>query len=97
MAMMTSTIIGHTSSVQADGGIFIYPRSRRGTRKSLAPGYFFTREDAMTKTEEVSLERELETLHAEWAERRAEKDLQSALRLQNLGTWVMFRIVDGVK
>jgi hypothetical protein len=51
----------------------------------------------MTKTEEVSLERELETLHAEWAERRAEKDLQSALRLQNLGTWTMFSIVDGWK
>ncbi len=51
----------------------------------------------MTNTEEMALERELETLHAEWAERRAEKDLQSALRLQNLGTWTMFRIVDGVK
>ena len=94
---MTSTIIGHTSSVHADGGIFIYPRSRRGTRKSLAPGYFFTREDAMTKTQDAAVERELEIMHTEYLERRAEKDLQSAIRLQNLGTWVMFRIVDGRK
>lgn len=51
----------------------------------------------MKTKEEQALERELETLHAEWSERRAEKDLQSAIRLENLATWTMFRIVDGVK
>jgi hypothetical protein len=49
----------------------------------------------MTKTEDVAVEREVATMHEEWAERRAERDLQAAIRLQNLGTWVMFRIVDG--
>ena len=94
---MPSTIIGDIPGVQMDGGIIIYPRSRRGTRKSLAPGYFFTRECAMTKTEEVALERELETLHTEWEARLAERDLQSAIRLENLATWTMFKIVDGGK
>lgn len=51
----------------------------------------------MTTDDEISLERELEIMHTEYLERRAEKDIQSAIRLQNLGTWVMFRIVDGVK
>lgn len=51
----------------------------------------------MTKTEDVAVEREVATMHEEWAERRAERDLQAAIRLQNLGTWVMFRIVDGGK
>ena len=54
-------------------------------------------EDAMTKTQDAAVERELEIMHTEYLERRAEKDLQSALRLQNLGTWVMFQIVDGGK
>ncbi len=30
-------------------------------------------------------------------EEREERDLQSILRLENLATWTMFRIVDGVK
>ncbi len=51
----------------------------------------------MTKTQEKAVEREIETMHTEWAERRAERDLQSAIRLENLATWTMFRIVDGVK
>ena len=51
----------------------------------------------MTTDDEISLERELEIMHTEYLERRAEKDLQSALRLQNLGTWTMFSIVDGWK
>ncbi len=94
---MTSTIIGDIPGVQMDGGIIIYPRSRRGTRKSLAPGYFFTREDVMTKSQDALVEREVATMHTEWAERRAERDLQSSIRLENLATWVMFKIVDGVK
>lgn len=94
---MTSTIIGQFPGVQKDGGIIIYPRSRRGTRKSLAPGYFFTREDVMTKTEDIALERELESLHMEWEARRAERDLQAVLRLENLATWTKFKIVDGGK
>ena len=51
----------------------------------------------MTKTQDAAVEREITTMHEEWAERRAERDLQAAIRLQNLGTWVMFRIVDGRK
>ncbi len=51
----------------------------------------------MTKTQEKAVEREIETMHTEYLERRAEKDLQSAIRLENLATWVMFKIVDGVK
>jgi hypothetical protein len=51
----------------------------------------------MTKTEDVAVEREVATMHEEWAERRAERDLQAAIRLQNLGTWAMFQIVDGGK
>ena len=51
----------------------------------------------MTKTQEKAVEREIETMHTEYLERRAEKDLQSAIRLENLATWTMFRIVDGVK
>ena len=51
----------------------------------------------MTKTQDAVVEREITTMHEEWAERRAERDLQAAIRLQNLGTWVMFQIVDGVK
>lgn len=51
----------------------------------------------MTKTQEKAVEREIETMHTEWAERRAERDLQSSIRLENLATWVMFKIVDGVK
>ena len=54
-------------------------------------------EDAMTKTQEKAVEREVATMHTEWADRRAERDLQAAIRLQNLGTWVMFQIVDGGK
>jgi len=51
----------------------------------------------MPNTEEIYLERELETLHTEWEARRAERDLQSAIRLENLATWAMFQIVDGGK
>ena len=54
-------------------------------------------EDIMTTNDEITLERELEIMHTEYLERRAEKDLQASIRLQNLGTWVMFQIVDGVK
>lgn len=91
---MTSTIIGQLPGVRKDGGIIIYPRSRRGTRKSLAPGYSFFREDVMP-TKEIGLqEKELETLRQEWAERRAERDLQSAIRLQNLKYWTMFTIAE---
>ena len=51
----------------------------------------------MTKTEDVALERELETLHTELEARRAERDLQAVLRLENLATWTKFKIVDGGK
>lgn len=46
-------------------------------------------------TKEIGLqEKELETLRQEWAERRAERDLQSAIRLQNLKYWTMFTIAE---
>lgn len=51
----------------------------------------------MTKTEELAIERDIETLHEEWEARRAERDLQAALRLENLATFTMFKIVDGGK
>ncbi len=51
----------------------------------------------MTKTEEVAIEREIETMHAEYLERRAARDIQSAIALENLATYTMFKIVDGVK
>jgi len=51
----------------------------------------------MTKTEEIEMEKELETLHTEWEARRAERDLQAVLRLENLATWTKFKIVDGGK
>ena len=51
----------------------------------------------MTNTEEIALEKELETLHTEWEPRRAERDLQAVLRLENLATWTKFKIVDGGK
>lgn len=51
----------------------------------------------MTQTEEVAIERDIRTLHEEWAERRAERDLQSAIRLENLATWTMFKIAEGGK
>lgn len=95
--MMTSTVIRHAPGANFGGGITIYPRSRRGTRKSLAPGYFFSREDAMTKTDDAVTEREIETLHKEWAERRAERDLQAAIRLENLATWTMFKLSEGAQ
>lgn len=46
----------------------------------------------MTKTEELGMEREIEVLQNEWAERRAERDLQAAIRLENLAIWTMFQI-----
>ncbi len=46
----------------------------------------------MTKTQEKAVELEIETMHNEWAERRAERDLQAAIRLENLATWTMFQI-----
>lgn len=46
----------------------------------------------MTKIEDKAVEREIETMHNEWAERRAERDLQAAIRLENLATWTMFQI-----
>ncbi len=60
----------------------------------------------MTKTQNaVRLERALDV--AEWErvldvlrdrrEERAERDLQSSIRIQNFATYTMFRIVDGVK
>lgn len=51
----------------------------------------------MTKTEDVAVEREVATMHEEWAERRAERDLQAAIRLENLATWTMFKLADGAK
>ena len=51
----------------------------------------------MTKTEDLAIERDIETLHEEWEARRAERDLQAALRLENLATFTMFKIVDGGK
>jgi len=48
----------------------------------------------MTKTEDVAVEREVATMHEELAERRAERDLQSAIRLQNLKYWTMFTIAE---
>jgi hypothetical protein len=51
----------------------------------------------MTKTEEIAIEREIETMHTEYLERRAERDNQAAISLGNLATWTMFKIVDGVK
>lgn len=57
----------------------------------------FQRGSPMTKTEQVAIERELETLHTDWEARRDERDLQSAIRLENLATWTMFKIVDGGK
>ena len=51
----------------------------------------------MTKTEELAIEREIETMHTEYLERRAERDNQAAIRLENLATYTMFKIVDGVK
>lgn len=46
----------------------------------------------MTKTEDEAVDREIKTMHNEWAERRAERDLQAAIRLENLATWTMFHI-----
>lgn len=46
----------------------------------------------MTETQEIAMEREIETMHNEWAERRAERDLQAAIRLENLAVWAMFKI-----
>lgn len=42
-------------------------------------------------------EKELDTLHAEWLERRMERDLQSSIRLQNYVTWITYILTDGVK
>ena len=51
----------------------------------------------MTKTEYVAVEREVATMHEEWAERRAEKDNQSAIRLANMAIWTAFTICDAGK
>jgi hypothetical protein len=51
----------------------------------------------MTKTEEMAIEKEVETLHAEWSERREARDTQAAITLANVATFYMFQIVDGVK
>lgn len=51
----------------------------------------------MTKTEDVAVEREVATMHEEWAERRAERDLQAAIRLENLATFTMFKLSEGGK
>ena len=90
--MMTSTIIGNMPGVRNDGGIIIYPRSRRGTRKGLAPGNYFFMGGSM----EIS-ENEIQTLRNEWAERREERDNQAMIRLQNLAMWCAGVISDGVK
>ncbi len=51
----------------------------------------------MTKTQNAEeWERVLDVLR-DMREERAERDLQSSIRLQNIATWTMFRIVDGVK
>jgi len=46
----------------------------------------------MTKIEDKAVEREIETMHNELAERRAERDLQAAIRFGNLAYWTMFQI-----
>ena len=51
----------------------------------------------MTKIEKIAMEREIETLHKERIERREERDLQAAIRIENLATFTMFKIVDGGK
>lgn len=51
----------------------------------------------MTETQEVALEREIQLMHEEWAARRAERDLQAAIRLENLATWTMFEIASDTK
>lgn len=50
----------------------------------------------MNSTEEAEWERMLDMLQNR-REEREDRDLQSSIRLQNLATWTMFRIVDGVK
>ncbi len=42
-------------------------------------------------------ERELEALHAEWAERRAENDNQAVIRLSNLAIWAALTVYEGGK
>ena len=50
----------------------------------------------MNSIEEAEWERVLDMLQNR-KEEREERDLQSSIRLQNLATWTMFRIVDGGK
>jgi len=44
----------------------------------------------MTNTDEKAIEREIETLHQEWAERRADRDVQSMIRIANLAYFAAF-------
>lgn len=50
----------------------------------------------MNSTKEAEWERVLDMLQAR-REEREERDLQSIIRLQNLATFTMFKIVDGGK
>jgi len=42
-------------------------------------------------------EADIKEQRAEWAERRAARDVQSSIRLENLATFVMFKIAKGDK
>lgn len=46
-------------------------------------------EDKMTREEWI--------LHEQWRERRAERDNQAIIMLQNLALWTAFSIADGGK
>lgn len=51
----------------------------------------------MKTKEEQALELDIDTLHREWEDRRAERDIQASIRLENLATWVLFKLADGGK
>ncbi len=50
----------------------------------------------MTKTDEVAIEREIQAMHSEYLERRAERDTQAMIRLANLAYYTAFEIAYGV-
>ena len=51
----------------------------------------------MKTKEEQALELDIDTLHREWEDRRAERDTQASIRLQNLATFTMFKLSEGGK
>ncbi len=51
----------------------------------------------MNELNEAAVIKEIETMHNEYMERMAERDLQSSIRLQNMLIFTKFRLVDGVR